>query len=235
MTGTGPRDPRAVALLLAGSVAALLYANFVLDWVLRGFEGMDDVVSELEATGQPHAVLLRVTDVVCAVLVVALLPWVRAGLPRGPWREVVVWATVLFAIGASVAALVPTPCGPDAACTAASVQTQLRVHDLSSVASDTVLYVGVAAAWLATREDRTGLVPAHGVLAVLGRRGAVQRRLQVRRQQRGAGLGGGRGPARAHPLHQRLDRCPGGVRRHRRPPRSLAAGPGQRSATPELR
>ena len=154
MTGTGPRDPRAVALLLAGSVAALLYANFVLDWVLRGFEGMDDVVSELEATGQPHAVLLRVTDVVCAVLVVALLPWVRAGLPRGPWREVVVWATVLFAIGASVAALVPTPCGPDAACTAASVQTQLRVHDLSSIASDTVLYVGVAAAWLATR--RTG-------------------------------------------------------------------------------
>lgn len=154
MTGTGSRDPRAVALLLAGTVAALLYANFVLDWVLRGFEGMDDVVSELEATGQPHAVLLRVTDVVCAVLVVALLPWVRAGLPRGPWREIVVWATVLFAIGASVAAFVPTPCGPDAACTAASVQTQLRVHDLSSVASDTVLYVGVAAAWLATR--RTG-------------------------------------------------------------------------------
>ena len=157
MTGTGSRDPRAVALLLVGTVAALLYANFVLDWVLRGFEGMDDVVSELEATGQPHAVLLRVTDVVCAVLVVALLPWVRAGLPRGPWREVVVWATVLFAIGASVAAFVPTPCGPDAACTAASVQTQLRVHDLSSVASDTVLYVGVAAAWLATRRpDRPG-------------------------------------------------------------------------------
>jgi hypothetical protein len=145
------RDRRAVALVVVGCVAALLYANFLLDWVLRGFTGMGEVVSELESPGQPNALLLRVTDVVCAVLVVALLPWVRAGLPRGPWREVVVWSTVAFAVGASVAAFVPTPCGPDDPCTAAGLQPQLAAHDWSSILSDTALYVGVAAAWIATR------------------------------------------------------------------------------------
>lgn len=153
-TGGTTRDRRAVVLLVTGGLAALFYANFLLDWVLRGFTGMGDVVSELEAAGQQNAILLRVTDVVCAVLVLSLLPWVRAGLPRGAWREVVVWGTVVFAVGAAVAAFVPTPCGPDVPCEAPSVQVQMAVHDLSSIVSDAGLYVGVAAAWLATR--RTG-------------------------------------------------------------------------------
>jgi hypothetical protein len=153
MTDARRRDPRAVALVVVGGVAAVLYANFLLDWVLRGFTGMGEVVSELESPGQPNAALLRVTDVVCAALVVSLLPWVRAGLPRGAWREVVVWATVVFAIGASVAAFVPTPCGPDVACTAPDLQLQLNVHDVASIVSDAGLYVGVAAAWLATRRS----------------------------------------------------------------------------------
>jgi hypothetical protein len=148
---TGRRDPRAVLLVAVGCVAALLYANFVLDWVLRGFTGMGDVVSELASPGQPNAVLLRVTDVVSSVLVTTLLPWVRAGLPRGPWRAVVVWSTVAFAVGATVAAIVPTPCGPDDPCTGPGLQPQLAVHDWSSIASDIALYVGVAAAWIATR------------------------------------------------------------------------------------
>jgi hypothetical protein len=151
MTGGTTRDRRAVVLLVTGGLAAAFYANFLLDWVLRGFTGMGDVVSELEAAGQQNAILLRVTDVVCAVLVLSLLPWVRAGLPRGAWREVVVWGTVVFAVGAAVAAFVPTPCGPDVACEAPSVQVQMAVHDLSSIVSDAGLYVGVAAAWLATR------------------------------------------------------------------------------------
>jgi hypothetical protein len=149
MTGAVAGHRRAVGLLVTGALAALCYANFLLDWVLRGFAGMGEVVSELEAAGQPNAVLLRVTDVVCGVLVVSLLPWVRAGLPRGVWREVVVWGTVVFAIGAAVAAFVPTPCGPDVGCGAPGVQ--LRVHDLSSIVSDAGLYVGVAAAWFSTR------------------------------------------------------------------------------------
>ena len=143
-------DPGSAALLACGGVAALLYSNFLLDWTRRGFVGMDDVVSRLEAPGEPHAMLLRTTDVVCAILVVALLPWVRAALPRGPWREVTVWSTVVFALGATVAAFVPPPCGPDVVCAVTQAQV---LHDTSSIASDAVLYVGVAAAWLATRRS----------------------------------------------------------------------------------
>lgn len=151
MSGLGIRDRRAVPLLAVGCAAALLYANFLLDWVLRGFTGLGEVVSELESPGQPNATLLRVTDLVCAALVVSLLPWVRSGLPRGAWREVVVWATVAFAVCASIAALVPTPCGPDVVCDAPRLQAQLGVHEASSVLSDAALYVGVGAAWLTTR------------------------------------------------------------------------------------
>ena len=145
-----PTDLGSAALLACGGAAALLYSNFLLDWTRRGFVGMDDIVSRLEAPGEPHAMLLRTTDVVCAVLVVALLPWVRAALPRGPWRELTVWATIGFAFGATVAALVPPPCGPDAVCAVTQAQV---VHDVSSIGSDAALYVGVAAAWLSTRRS----------------------------------------------------------------------------------
>ena len=236
--GTGPRGPavghvtasdrRAVTLVVAGGIAALLYANFLIDWVLRGFAGMGDVVSELESAGQPNAVLLRVTDVLCAVLVVALLPWVRAGLPRGAWREVVVWSTVLFAAGATVAAIVATPCGPDDPCTGPGLQPQLAVHDWSSILSDTALYVGVAAAWFATRVigpawfRRTAwwLFWVGGVVS-----SAV---VPVRQQHRRAVVGGRGRPAGPHRVHLRLDRHPVRVRRHRRHPRPLAARPDQR-------
>jgi hypothetical protein len=66
-------------------VAAFLYANFLIDWALRGFDGMGEIVSDLAAPGQPNATLLRITDVVCALLVVSLLPLVRAALPPSTW------------------------------------------------------------------------------------------------------------------------------------------------------
>jgi hypothetical protein len=149
--GVTTSPAKRVLLVCTGVAAALLYANFLLDWVLRGFEGMGEIVSLLEAPGQPNATVLRVTDVVCAVLVVALLPWVRRRLPPGPWREVVVASTVVFALGAVVAAIVATPCGPGAACDGPGQQLRIDIHDGSSIVSDTALYVGVAAAWLATR------------------------------------------------------------------------------------
>jgi hypothetical protein len=142
-------DRGSLALLACGAVAALLYANFLLDWDSDGLVGTDDIVSQLEAEGQPHAMLLRTTDVVCAALVVALLPWVRAALRPGFWRELTVWATVAFAVGATIAAIVPTPCGPGISCP--GPEWQIQVHDKSSIFSDTALYVGVAAAWFATR------------------------------------------------------------------------------------
>jgi hypothetical protein len=129
-------------------VAAFLYANFLIDWALRGFDGMGEIVSDLAAPGQPNATLLRITDVVCALLVVSLLPLVRAALPPSTWREILVWGTVLFATGAAVAAFVPTPCGPGMSC---DDGLQTAVHDAGSIVSDTALYAGAAAAWFATR------------------------------------------------------------------------------------
>ncbi len=146
ISGAGP-----IALVTIGFVAAFLYSNFLIDWVLSDFTGMGQIVSFLEAPGEPNAVLLRVTDVACAVLVVTLLPWVRAGLRPGVWREIVVWGTVVFALGAAVAAFVPAPCGPGVLCDGAGQQLQTTIHDGSSIASDTALYAGVAAAWFATR------------------------------------------------------------------------------------
>ncbi|WP_028049564.1 DUF998 domain-containing protein [Cellulomonas sp. URHD0024] len=143
-----------VVPLLIGAAAALLYSNFLLDWVLRGFAGMGDLVSALEAPGERNATLLRVTDVVCAVLVVCLLPRVRRRLPSGGWREVFVVATVVFALGAALAAVVASPCGPGAVCEGGARAT--LVHDTSSIVSDTALFVGAGAVWLATR--RTGPV-----------------------------------------------------------------------------
>ena len=54
----------------------------------------------------------------------------RAGLRPGVWREVVVWATVVFALGAAGAAIVATPCGPSVACDGPDLQLQLNIHDL---------------------------------------------------------------------------------------------------------
>lgn len=147
-----PADRRP-SLLLAGCVAAVLYSNFVIDWVLRGFEGMDQIVSKLEAPGQPNATLLRVTDIVCALLVVTLLPRVRSLVQPGRWREVAVWATVTFAIGAALAAVVPSPCGPGQTCDSPSQDLQAWAHDAASIVSDTALFVGMAAMWFATRES----------------------------------------------------------------------------------
>ena len=145
------RRPLLVAPIVLGISAALLYSNFLLDWVLRGFTGLGEVVSLLEAPGQPNATLLRVTDVVCAALVVCLLPGVRRRLPRGIWREVFVGGTLLFALGAALAAVVATSCGSGIPCEGPSQEVAKAVHEASSIVSDTALYVGAAAAWLSVR------------------------------------------------------------------------------------
>jgi len=156
VTSTGDRtgrssNPRAVLLVTVGTIAAIFYSNFFIDWILRGFDGMTAVVSNLSAAGEPNAALLRVTDVTCAALVVFLVPWVRAGLPSGTWRNVCAGATIVFALGAALAAIVPPPCGPGVVCGTSHQQAQAHLHDAMSVVSDTALFVGVVAAWFASR------------------------------------------------------------------------------------
>jgi hypothetical protein len=143
--------PRPRIVLTVAGVAAFLYSNFILDWVLRGFEGMGEIVSELASPGEPNAALLRITDCICAVLVVVLTYWARAALPRGAWREVFAWSTIIFALGAILAAVVTEPCGPDVLCGAPDQVRQSDIHDYASTVSDAALFVGAFAAILATR------------------------------------------------------------------------------------
>ncbi|WP_181311196.1 DUF998 domain-containing protein [Nocardioides campestrisoli] len=147
------RPGRRRLLRLAGVLAGVLYSGFALDWVLRGFEGMTHVVSELAAVGEPHAVLLRSADGACAVLVLLVLPEAGAALPEGRWRRGMVWGTATFALGAAAAAVVTAPCGPGVVCDAPGQRRQAAVHDAITVASDLGLFVGVAAAWAATRRE----------------------------------------------------------------------------------
>lgn len=144
------------AAVVIGALAALLYANFLLDWVLRDFSGMSKIVSELEAPGQPNATLLRVTDVICAALVVSLLPWVRSALPAGRWRELAVWAMVVFAICATTAAVIAAPCGPGAVCDEPGQRLRTVLHDGNSIVSDTAFFASVAATWFSIRASGPG-------------------------------------------------------------------------------
>lgn len=136
-----------------GLTAAFLYSNFLIDWVLRGFAGMDRVVSYLETPGEPNATILRVTDVVCAILVISLLPAVRRALPAGRANDLVIGCTVVFALGAVIAAFVAMPCGLGETCTSAADRRSANIHDAASVVSETAVFLGVAAAWWATRRD----------------------------------------------------------------------------------
>ena len=215
MTSPPLRRRTSSALITVSAIAAFLYANFLIDWVLRGFSGMGDVVSELEAPGEPNAVLLRVTDVVCAVLVVSLLPWVRGGLRPGCGARSSSGRPSSSPLGAAGAAIVATPCGPSVACDDPDLQLQLHIHDLSSIVSDTALYVGVAARLAGHPGRWAGVVQQERLLEFLARRRGLERGVRVLHPQPGPGLGGRRQPAGPHPVHQRLDPLPRCLRRHR--------------------
>ncbi|KAA1423890.1 DUF998 domain-containing protein [Mumia zhuanghuii] len=143
---------RGVLLVATGVVAGFLYSNFLLDVMVSQDHDWFAVVSELEVPGSPTAGLLRVTDVVCAVLVLALLPWVRAALPASRWRTAGLWLTAVFALGGIVAAIVPLPCRTDEVCTTAADQWQRWVHDGSSIVSAAALFLGAVAVALAADE-----------------------------------------------------------------------------------
>lgn len=148
---TGGMRMRPVACLATGWAAALLYSNFLFDWVLRGFTGMDIVVSYLETPGEPFSTLLRVTSVLCAVLVLLLLPGVRRAFPPGWPNRVLVISCAVFAAGAALAAAIPMPCGLGVGCLTDLDRLEADLHDAASTLSETALFIGVAAAWWQTR------------------------------------------------------------------------------------
>ena len=140
-------------LITIGAVAAFLYSNFLLDVIFSPTHDWFAVVSELEVPGQPTATLLRVTDVVCAVLTLILLPSVRRALPSAGWRWTAVVMTALFAVGGILAAVVPLPCTSTEICVSASEDLERVLHDAFSVLSASTLFLGAGAVAIDTRHQ----------------------------------------------------------------------------------
>lgn len=150
-----------------GVVAGVLYANFLLAWSDGPRGTWLDVVSDLEAVGEPDAYLLRITDLLCVVLVLALLPAVRQRLRPGWAREASTWLTVVFCAGAAIAAIVPKP-GADGATAVPGPSPSTPVHDTASVISACAFFLGVAAAWLALDPSRWATLRRVALVVVLG-------------------------------------------------------------------
>lgn len=137
------------AVLAVGVLAALFQSNFLLDWALRGGSGMDRIISTLAADGEPNAGLLRATDIACAVLVLVLVPFVRAALPQRRARGVVVTGLVAYAVGAVAAASLQL-CAPGSACTGAAASEALW-HDVASLVSEAGIIASLVGSWVLTR------------------------------------------------------------------------------------
>lgn len=141
------RDWRGWGLVVISVVAGFLYANFFLDVILPGEHDWTAVVSEMEMPGNPHADLLRATDVVCGVLILVLLPFVRAALPAGRRRGWAIWSTAAFAIGNAVAGVVPLPVADGG-----WHDVQQLVHDGASTVSQAAMFIGAVAIALDVRD-----------------------------------------------------------------------------------
>lgn len=143
-------------LIVIAVVAGVAYSGFLVYYAFP-VEGVDavTVVSDLEAEGAAHGVALRSLDVVSALLTLVLVPYLWWGLPRGVWRHVAVWGTLVFVVFGVPAGLVPLPCGEDVPrCPAGTAEeVQAMAHNATSIISTTALIFGAGAAALAVRRQ----------------------------------------------------------------------------------
>lgn len=142
---------RSVALVLVGVVAALFCSNFLLDVAFSSDHDWFAVVSELEVRGAQTATLLRTTDVLCGLLVLALLPYVWAALPSGGWRRWAVSMTAIFAVTGAAAGVISLPCANEVSCSTTGDEIQRWMHDGLSIISQTTVFLGALAIGLDTR------------------------------------------------------------------------------------
>ncbi|MGB3763697.1 MAG: DUF998 domain-containing protein [Ornithinimicrobium sp.] len=140
------------ALVLISIAAALFSSNFLLDLVFADTQDWTSVISVLEVSPGHPRILLRVTDVLCGVLVVLLLPYVRAALPASRWRTVALVSTVIYALAGAGAAWFALPCPDRQMCTSPADDLQRFTHDGFSIVSPAALFISVVAVGLATRE-----------------------------------------------------------------------------------
>jgi hypothetical protein len=155
LAAIGTMPPRAA--WACGVCAGLAYSGWVVDLVVTADHDWHSVVSDLQVTGAPLSTLLRVLDIACGVLVLALVPGLAAALPGRDGRTVLlrrvaVWGIVVFALGCIGAAVVPLPsCAVDEVCRTGAPLAQRVVHDGFSVASQAGVFVAAAAVGLLTR------------------------------------------------------------------------------------
>jgi Protein of unknown function (DUF998) len=155
LAAIGTVPPRAA--WACGVCAGLAYSGWVVDLAVAPDHDWHSVVSGLQVPGAPLSTLLRVLDVACGVLVLALVPGLAAALPGRDGREVLlrrvaIWGTVVFALGCIGAAVVPLPsCAVDEVCRTGAQLTRRVVHDGFSVASQAGVFVAAAAVGLLTR------------------------------------------------------------------------------------
>lgn len=145
--------------LTTGAVAAVLYSNFLIDLLVPGPHEWAQQVSVLEIPGHRSALLLRTTDVLAALLVLAQLPAVRAALPVSRWRRLVVGGAAAFAAGGILAAIVTLPADPqvgvDGLVTTAGTldpgALRRAAHNGTSILSVGGMVASAGAAWMLLR------------------------------------------------------------------------------------
>lgn len=145
--------------LTTGAVAAVLYSNFLIDLLVPGPHEWAQQVSVLEIPGHRSALLLRTTDVLAALLVLAQLPAVRAALPRSRWRRLVVGGAAAFAAGGILAAIATLPADPqvgvDGLVTTAGTldpgALRRAAHNATSIVSVGGMIASAGGAWMLLR------------------------------------------------------------------------------------
>jgi hypothetical protein len=128
---------RSAAVVAVGAAAAVLYSNFLFSTALPGDKAWKPVVSEMEVPGTRHALALRVSDVLCAALVLVLLPFLHRALPAGRKRAWAIGSTAVFAVGNAIAGIVTLPGHGDR-----HDDVQRWIHNASSVVSAGAVFLG---------------------------------------------------------------------------------------------
>ena len=106
--------------------------------------------------------------------------------------------TVVFAVGAAIAAFVPTPCGPGRRLRRAAPAGPDWASTTPAASSPTPRSTSASAPHGSRPGRRSALVPPHRLVAVLARRRGLQHRLRVLQPAPRPGLGGRCRPARPH-------------------------------------
>ena len=156
-------------LVVIGVVAAVAYSGFLvyLAFPADGY-GPTAIVSDLEAEGAPHGAVLRILDAASGALTLILVPYLWWALPRGLWRPVAVWSTLVFAVFGIPAGLVALPCDEDAPACAQSTADQIQgtAHDVVSIVSTTALIAAAGATALAVRREGPRWLECAGCVTV---------------------------------------------------------------------